>query len=107
MLRKLQIMIAEDNWRTVESIFKEANLDFKCGNINYSDIINEMISIAKVDIRSLQAKNINVRKSLRSLASQKEIDLDGVIKFLTDFKNKSGRRAPKGSSVTEGSPSGN
>lgn len=107
MLRKLQIMVTEENWITIETTLKEANENFKGGKINFSDIVNELILNAEIDIKTLQAKNVNVRKSLRSLASQKEIDLDLAIKTLTDLKNKGGRRVLKHTSVAEGDANGN
>ncbi len=101
MLRKLQISVTEENWSMIEAILKEANENFESGNINYSDVVNEMILNAKIEIKNLRAKNINVRKSLRSMASLKEIDLDLAIKTLTDLKNKGGKRVSKNSAISE------
>jgi hypothetical protein len=95
MKRKLQVMITEDNWTTIETLLKEANENFKLGSINYSDIINEMALNAKIDLKTLQAKHANIRKSLRSMACEKDIDIETAIKMLTELKNKSGRKHAK------------
>lgn len=99
MKRKLQVLITEVNWATIEALIKDANEHFESGSINYSDIINEMILNAKIDIKTLQAKHTNIRKSLRSLASQKEIDVDSAIEILTELKRKSGRKILKPAAV--------
>lgn len=90
MKKKLQVVISEEAWDLIEAIAKEANHEFKNGNINWSDVVNEMILNAKVDIALLQAKHTNIRKSLRWMASQKEINIDAVIKSLTSLKTKGG-----------------
>ena len=101
MKRKLQVLINEDAWNTIDALQKDANREFKCGNINYSDIVNEIIVTSKLDIKLLQAKCTNIRKSLRNMASEKEIDLDKAIKYLTDLKSKSGKRVGKCSPTQE------
>lgn len=101
MKRKLQVLLSEENWAIVESTIKEANTDFSNGSINYSDVINEMISNAKLDIKTLQAKHTNIRKSLRTLASQSEIDLDLAIKTLMELKAKGSKRQSKAASLID------
>lgn len=101
MKRKLQVLLSEENWAIVENTVKEANADFANGSINYSDVINEMVPNAKVDIKILQAKHTNIRKSLRTLASQKELDLDLAIKTLMELKAKGSKRLSKAASVAE------
>lgn len=95
MSRKLQVVFDEEAWRTLERALKDANDNFKHGSINYSDVVNEAILVAKIDFRLLQAKHTNIRKSLRILASDKEIDLDSAIEALMDLKAKGAKRKVK------------
>lgn len=101
MKRKLQVLITEDAWKVIEGLQKDSNHEFKCGSINFSDIVNEIILTCKLDIKALQAKCTNIRKSLRNMASEKEIDLDKAIKYLTDLKSKGTKRASKNTPVQE------
>ena len=92
MKKKLQVVLTEDTWTAVESITKEANESFEVGTINFSDVINEMIISSKVDIKGLQIKHTDVRRSLRVMAAQKIVDIDALIKSLNELKTKSARR---------------
>lgn len=95
MKRKLQIVLTDETWALLENLNKEANQEFKTGFITMSDIVNEMILTSKIDLRSLQGKHTNVRKSLRQLSSQKDIDLDLAIKSLMELKNSQNKKPPK------------
>lgn len=104
MKRKIQIILGDEAWTNLESITKEANENFVNGNIAFSDVVNEVLLGARLDIRSLQAKHTNIRKSLRLMAAQKEIDIDAAIRALTELKLKSAKRSGKPASAitTEG-----
>lgn len=102
MKRKLQVALNDESWSALETMTKEANDGFKNGSITFSDVINEIVSSAKLDIRSLQAKHTNIRKSLRLMASQKEIDIDSAIRALMDLKSKGVKRASKSQMSMEG-----
>ena len=93
--KRLQIILTEEAWATVDSLTTQANTSFDMGTINYSDIVNEMIISAKIDLKTLQLKHTDLRRSLRALASQKNIDLDTAIRTLSEIKSKIGRRSPK------------
>ncbi len=95
MKRKLQVILTDDSWTTLDGIVKEANLDFQSGSINMSDVVNEILLTAKIDIRALQIKHTNVRRSLRNLASKKDIDIDLAIKSLMELKAASQKRPAK------------
>lgn len=88
MKKKIQIVLSDEAWSALDNLTKEANDGFLNGTINYSDVANELISTGKIDIRGLQAKHTNIRKSLRLMASQKEIDIESAIKALMDLKSK-------------------
>lgn len=89
MSKRLQISLNEDSWSLVEQITKDACENFESGSINYSDVINEMILNSKVDIKLLQLKHTDVRRSLRVMAGKDDIDIDTIIKNLMDLKGKS------------------
>lgn len=88
MKKKIQIVLSDESWSALENLTNEANEGFVNGTINYSDVVNELIATGKIDIRGLQAKHTNIRKSLRLMASQKEIDIESAIKALMDLKSK-------------------
>lgn len=102
MKRKLQVVLSEDAWVQLEAFTKEANDGFNNGSITLSDVVNELVLNAKIDIKALQGKHINVRKSLRLLATQKEIDIDLAIKTLMDLKSKGAKRTARNQMSMEG-----
>ncbi|MBL7716358.1 MAG: hypothetical protein JNL01_12905 [Bdellovibrionales bacterium] len=87
-MKKLQVIFSDESWAQVESIYNKASEDFDSGSISYSDVINEIVLTSNVDIKTLQSKHIDVRRSLRSFASQENINLDDLIRTLTDLKGK-------------------
>lgn len=92
MPKRLQVILDDEAWKVVESVCSEANEGFELGNINYSDTINELILCSKPDVKQLQLKHMNIRKSLKLMASQESIDLDSAIKFLSDLRSKTSKR---------------
>lgn len=101
-MRKIQINLNKESWSLLDGITKEANEDFQLGTITYSDVVIEAILQSRIDIRALQAKHVNLRKSLRLLATKKDIDIDMVIKQMTDLKQRGGKRSGKQPSSAEG-----
>jgi len=102
MKKKLQVALTDESWSTLEGLINEANDGFRNGSITYSDVVNEMLLNTKLDIKMLQAKHTNIRKSLRLLASQKEIDIDSAIRNLMELKAKGSKRMPKLQTSFEG-----
>ncbi len=98
MVKRLQVVLNEEAWAVVDAIYNEATQNFECGSINYSDVINEMLLGAKVDIKTLQAKHTDVSKSLRLLANQKDLDLEAAIKSLQELRAKTAKRKVAASS---------
>lgn len=92
MSKRLQIVLSDDAWPIVESLCSEANNGFEAGHITYSDSINELILCSKPDVKQLQLKHTNIRRSLQLLSGQKDIDLDTAIKSLMELKAKTSRR---------------
>lgn len=101
MNKKIQISFEPDSLMILESLTDQANKNFKNGSISYSDVINEAVRVFKIDVKSLQAKNINIKKSLRNMASQKDLDLDLAIKTLLELKNGTGRKQIKTAQTSE------
>lgn len=91
MGKRLQVVVSQDAWDAVEALCKEANLGFEAGNVTVSDAVNEMILSAKVDVRALQSKRTDLRRALRAMASKEELDLESVIRSLSELRG----RAPK------------
>ncbi|NCN41863.1 hypothetical protein GW916_11525 [bacterium] len=90
--RRMQVLFSNEAWSTVETFVEEANKDFKDGSIGISDVINEMIMSSKIDIKSLQAKRTDIKRSLKNLAVKDNLDLDSAIKALMDLKARVSKR---------------
>lgn len=84
--KRLQVILTDEAWSSVDALTTEASEHFDVGSINYSDVINEMILTAKVDVKALQLKHTNIRRSLKALASKDDIDLESAIKSLMELK---------------------
>ncbi len=102
MSKRLQIAITDDAWGLVEKTIEEASKDFCVGNITYSDVICEMILSSRIDIKALQIKHTDLRRSLKALASKPNLDVDAAIKSLMDLKSRSSKK-PKVSENEEAS----
>jgi len=99
MSKRLQVIFSDDAWQIIENISHEANDGFEVGSINYSDVINELILCSKIDLKTLQLKHTDVRRSLKVMAAKSEIDLDSAIRALTELKAKITKRK-----VTQSTP---
>lgn len=88
--KRLQVILTNDAWSAVESVTKEASEKFDSGSINYSDVINEMILGAKIDIKALQLKHTDLRRSLKVLAGKSDLDIESAIKSLMELKARGG-----------------
>ena len=99
--KRLQVILTDEAWIAVESLTNQASENFETGSINYSDVINEMILVAKVDIKALQQKHTNLRRSLKVLASKSDIDLDSAIKSLMEMKARQGGKKKNPSNQEE------
>lgn len=86
MKKRIQVVLNDESWATVEKLTFDANEGFDNGNITYSDVLNEMALCSNVDIKKLQLKHTNIRKSLRLLASKKDLDVDVAIESLIALK---------------------
>ena len=84
--KRLQIILTPEAWSAVEALTNQASENFDVGSINYSDAINEMILSSKVDIKTLQLKHTDLRRSLKLLASKNDLDLESAIKTLLELK---------------------
>jgi hypothetical protein len=101
MTKRLQIILNEEAWKAVDALTTEVNQDFNVGTVTYSDVLSEMVINSKVDVKALQIKHTDLRRSLRVMASKEELDLDGVIKSLMELKARGGKRVSKAITATE------
>lgn len=92
MSKRMQVVLDSEAWQIVEALTKEASEGFEAGSIGYSDAINELILCSKVDVKALQLKHTDLRRSLRVLASRDDLDLETAIKALNEIKSQSARR---------------
>ena len=86
MKKRLQVILTDDAWNVVERIYNDVNDGFDAGHINYSDAINEMILTSNVNVKELRKKHTDLRRSLRSLASKPDIDVESVLRCLQELK---------------------
>lgn len=100
-MKRLQIYLTDEALQMVEDQLKLANENFKSGTINYSDLITEMILNSKIDIKTLQLKKTDLRRSLRVLALQPDIDLDTAIKHLSELRQRSLKKNGRGAIINE------
>ncbi len=99
--KRLQVIFTDESWRAVDDATSEANRDFEVGTVSYSDVINEMILNSKIDIKALRTKRTDIRRSLRYFADQENLDVDSVIKTLTELRTKTVRKLPRAQSKDE------
>ena len=92
MGKRLQVMVSLEAWNAVEALCNEANLGFEAGNVSVSDAVNEMILSARVDVKSLQSKRTDLRRALRAMAGKEELDLESVIRSLTELRGKAAKK---------------
>ena len=102
MNKRLQIILNKEAWDKVEKLCTDANADFANGKVSYADAINEMILCSKVDIETLRSKNINIKKSLRNMASMDNLDIEQVIERLVEIKKGAAQKTKKTAKKTEG-----
>ncbi len=93
--KKLQVAFNDEAWAIIESHTEEANRGFEVGTINYSDVINEMILNSKIDLKALQAKRTDWKRSIRFIVAQENSDIDFAIKTLMDLKSRTSKRTSK------------
>jgi len=93
--KRLQVQFSDDAWAVIDQVTSDANKDFSVGSITYSDVVNELVMNARIDLKALQAKHTDVKRSLRQIASQDGVDLDAAIKALMDLKSKVSKRSSR------------
>lgn len=101
MKKRLQTWVSAEAWTSVESLLKEANEGFDVGKVTLSDLMNDIISSSKVDIKGLQHKHTDLRRSLKVMASKADLDIESVIKSLSELKAKSAKRPSKNTNSDE------
>jgi hypothetical protein len=56
MKKKIQVALTDETHGLLESMMTEANSGFVNGSINISDVVNEIILLAKIDFKTLHRK---------------------------------------------------
>lgn len=92
MSKRMQVVLSPEAWEIVESVTRESNEGFEAGSISCSDSINELVLCSKVDVKALQFKHTDLRRSLRVLASRDDLDLETALKALNEIKSQLGKR---------------
>lgn len=92
MAKRLQVVFTDEAWAEVERVTSESNTNFDVGSIGYSDVVCEMVLASRVDIKALQLKHTDIRRSLRMMAGKADLDLDQVINALHDLRTKTKKR---------------
>lgn len=95
MSKKIQVTLSDEAWTLLDGLLKQLKDEHKSISINCSELVSEIILSTKIDLKNLQTKYTNLRKSLRELSAMKEIDLDSMIKSLVELKNKTNKKNAK------------
>lgn len=95
MSKRLQVLLNEQAEAILEKIHAEAMDGFTLGKISLGDVVSEIVLNAKIDIKELRAKHIDIRKSLLDLANQKDVDFESALKALQELKPKNHKKASK------------
>lgn len=104
MAKRTQIYLSEEAQKLVDDCLKEANENFRTGTITLSDLVSEMILNSKIDIKSLQLKRTDLRRSLRLMSDLPDLDLDTVMRTLSELKIKPTKKSVRGSIEPEELP---
>ena len=91
MKKRLQVVMTDEAWANVDALTKEANENFDVGSISYSDVINEMILTAKLDVKHLQTKHTDHLRAAKKMVAEK-YDIDTMIENLRELKSRMGKR---------------
>ncbi|MEK6555652.1 MAG: hypothetical protein AABZ31_10455 [Bdellovibrionota bacterium] len=91
MGKRMRLNLADEACELLNTYTTEANAGFKQGRISKTDVLNEIILSTKVEIDGLRAKHIDVRKSLRLLSEEKQIDVHSALHALIEIKNQSAK----------------
>lgn len=86
MSKHIQVTISEDAWSILDNMIKLCNTNFNKGRVSQSDIVSEALLVAKLNIKSLQNRSIDLKKFLKQTAAESQPDIDDTIKTLNEIK---------------------
>lgn len=98
-MKRMQIVFTDEAWGIIENTLTQATENFEAGSISTSDVVNELVLHSRIDIKALQMKHIDLRRSLKSFAAQEDIDIDQIMKVLNEIKGKNGKKKAQESEV--------
>jgi hypothetical protein len=101
-MKRMQIVFTDEAWTVVETTLAQATENFDTGSISTSDVVNELVLHSRIDIKALQTRHTDLRRSLKAYASKEDIDIDQLIKTLTELKGKSGKKKSQESEAKNG-----
>lgn len=87
MGRRIALQLSQEAADRFDRLLSEANQEFEVGRVLASDLLNEIILSTKVDLRALQVKHLDLRRSLKVLSSKEGLDIESAIRFLTDMRS--------------------
>lgn len=107
MSKRLQIILNENTFSLIESTHKQICDGHPQVKLNFSDLINEMISCSKININDIRSKHTDIRRTLIELAKQKDLKVEEVIQQLAQLKTFTVKKELKKLSKSEQDVEGN
>jgi len=102
MSKRIALQLSEEASDRFDRLLKEANQGFEAGRILAADLINELILTTRIDLRALQLKHSDLRKSLKVMSAKENIDIDSAIRFLTELRGRATYKRRGNSIESEG-----
>lgn len=94
-LKRIQLLLPQNAIDQLEKIRKEVNTGFDVGSIGLSDVATEIIMSAEIDVKEIRIKHINVKRYLKHLAKDDNIDIDTALKTLQELRSQLAKKTPK------------
>ena len=95
MSKRLQIMLSDSAYETVEKTQKQAVDGFPQVKINFSDVIEAMIPNSKVNLTELRLKHTDLRRTLLDLAKRKDLSVEDIVNQMSELKGALGKKETK------------
>ena len=96
MSKRVGLVLTNEAAASFEKILGDVNYGFKAGKVTPSNLISEIILSTKVDVKALQLKYTDLRRSLRALSQREEIDVETAIEILSEIAGKAQKKRGRG-----------
>jgi hypothetical protein len=90
--KRIAMFLSEEALEIFERLLASANDGFEAGRITPSDLMSELVLSSRLDIKAIQLKHSDLRRSLRALSNREKIDIDTAIKVLLEMKGRTPRK---------------